>query len=49
LPNTRGARLDSFGSAVGDRFDVGPGFDHFGPYFDLKECLDQVLGKRELL
>ncbi|MFI9456078.1 nucleotidyltransferase family protein [Amycolatopsis sp. NPDC052450] len=51
-------RLDLFGSAVSDRFDVvssdvdvlvefdaGPGFDHFGTYFDLKEGLEQVLGR----
>ncbi|WP_410577675.1 nucleotidyltransferase family protein [Amycolatopsis sp. lyj-108] len=51
-------RLDLFGSAVSDRFDVvssdvdvlvefdtGPGFDYFGTYFDLKEGLEQVLGR----
>lgn len=52
-------RLDLFGSAVGDSFDVeasdvdvlvdfdaGPGFDYFGTYFDLKEGLERILGRR---
>ncbi|WP_433870114.1 nucleotidyltransferase family protein [Saccharopolyspora sp. CA-218241] len=26
-------------------FDVGPGFDHFGTYFDLKEGLEGILGR----
>lgn len=51
-------RLDLFGSAVGDsfdvessdvdvlvEFDVGPGFDYFGTYFDLKEGLERLLGR----
>ncbi|MBY8852616.1 nucleotidyltransferase family protein [Saccharothrix longispora] len=51
-------RLDVFGSAVGDsfdmvsgdvdvlvEFDVGPGFDHFGSYFALKEGLERIFGR----
>ncbi|MEV0678376.1 nucleotidyltransferase domain-containing protein [Actinosynnema sp. NPDC050436] len=51
-------RLDVFGSAVGDSFDVvssdvdvlvefdaGPGFDHFGSYFALKEGLERIFGR----
>lgn len=50
-------RLDIFGSATGDAFDVAssdvdvlvdvtrPGFDHFGAYFGLKEGLEAILGR----
>ncbi|MGH3931791.1 MAG: nucleotidyltransferase family protein [Pseudonocardiaceae bacterium] len=26
-------------------FDIQPGFDYFGTYFDLKEGLEQILGR----
>lgn len=53
-------RLDVFGSAVGDSFDVSSsdvdvlvefdtdrlGFDYFETYFDLKEGLERLLGRR---
>lgn len=26
-------------------FDIRPGFDYFGVYFDLKEALEQILGR----
>ncbi|MFD5092243.1 nucleotidyltransferase family protein [Amycolatopsis thailandensis] len=44
-------RFDSVSSDVDVlvEFDAGPGFDHFGTYFDLKEGLEQVLETRELL
>lgn len=40
----------SFDAASSDvdvlvEFDVGPGFDHFGTYFDLKEGLERILGR----
>ncbi|MFC9252732.1 nucleotidyltransferase family protein [Amycolatopsis thailandensis] len=40
-------RFDSVSSDVDVlvEFDAGPGFDHFGTYFDLKEGLEQVLGR----
>lgn len=50
-------RLDLFGSATGDsfdatsdvdvlvEFDVRPGFDYFGTFFELKEGLEEILDR----
>ncbi|RKT85291.1 hypothetical protein SAMN05421805_115132 [Saccharopolyspora antimicrobica] len=41
---------DSFDTETSDvdvlvEFDVGPGFDYFGVYFDLKEGLERILDR----